>query len=172
MHAFTVHICSIMQQFFISSTHLAMLRSDVFLFSSDILQPRILCLNYKHSIKIYDIAPADFNINLKRTHFTIFRLTEWCIFLESSIKICYIYKFYHSLNNGIWLEKYIFSVGLIIESEGKQELLPHGKPILKSPRTWTLALPDGSFYHPYDLSIYFMLVSFNMHTKLAESLPI
>ena len=57
-------------------------------------------------------------LTLTRKENVLLHATELYVFLLLSIKIFTIYEFYHSLNNGIWLEKDIFSVGLIIESRG------------------------------------------------------
>ena len=81
-------------------------------------------------------------------------LTEWYISLQLSIKICSIYEFYHYLNNGIWLEKDIFRVGLIIESRGYQGTLTTWTTHFKISKNVVAYFTDESFCHLYDLSIY------------------
>ena len=113
MYAFGVYICSINNATTFHQFDLpcyALVRCLPCFFKHTAI--KILC---KYSINIYDITPVDFNVNLKRTHCTTSRPTEWYIFLLSSVKICYIYEFYHNLNNDIRLERDIFSVRLIIK---------------------------------------------------------
>ena len=79
-----------------------------------------------------------------------------------------IYEFYHYLNNDI------FRVGLIIESRGYRGTLTTWITHFEISKNVVACFTDGSFYHTYDLSIYCHdgLFIYNLHTLLAESLPI
>ena len=58
------------------------------------------------------------NISLigKKHDLVLLNVTKWYIFVSLWIRNCTIQKFYHSLIDGMWMEKDIFIAGSIIKS--------------------------------------------------------